>query len=94
MMSQAKERIDVGEFYNIRHITEKIVNVMKGADSINKILLRELMFTSKSLKAEADRGHLQKVEIYSLSNFIDYAVDLMVLNETFSDRKPGVPRII
>lgn len=71
---------------------EESTRVLKNDRFIDKEILQEIVSSSISIKAEAER--VDSIFLKEIGNKLDKCLNLIIIGESIDDRKPGVPRII
>lgn len=71
---------------------EESTRVLKNDRFIDKEILQEIVSSSISIKAEAER--VDSIFLKEIGSKLDKCLNLIIIGESIDDRKPGVPRII
>jgi len=71
---------------------EESTRVLKNDRFIYKEILQEIVSSSTSIKAEAER--VDSIFLKEIGSKLDKCLNLIIIGESIDDRKPGVPRII
>jgi hypothetical protein len=86
--------VDVEAFQEIDRESEELALALKGHPLVPKSLLNELRTATKVLRAEAPYVEGKKNLLIKMADRLEMTFDLILIDECYGDRVPGVPRII
>jgi hypothetical protein len=91
---QTERVVDLNALQKVDHEAADIARHLKGEALVPKSLLRELRFGIKILRAEAPYVRGETSRLNDLADKLEMTFDLILLDESYEDRVPGVPRVL
>lgn len=85
--------VDQFAFDKLEHAARLLTAKLKGNDLISKSLLKELYATAGIIRAQAPYLKAETAKLEQMADQIQMIFDLIIWDESYDDRKSGVPRV-
>jgi len=84
---------NLSAFLKLKNKIGEIIELSKNDPYVSRQLLKTILLAANSIESQSDYVYDAKINIAMAQEF-RRLIDVIALNESVNDRKPGIPKII